>query len=149
MDAVFYSVSSDKRCLSKILNNKIATLDIRLKDKTDLLNPKMELKVFSGWEKANYCYIPKLNRYYFINDINLGNANVLNMGCHVDVLMSYKNEIKKLNCLIERNEFLFNGKIIDNELLVKTNRNISNKQLGSLPSISGGVFALTVMGGNV
>ena len=62
---------------------------------------------------ANYVYIPDFNRYYFINDITSVRQNLWRLSLHVDVLMSYKKEIKNTKAFISRNEFIYNDKLVD------------------------------------
>ena len=62
---------------------------------------------------ANYAYIPEFNRYYFINDITAVVTNLWKIDLHVDVLMSYCNEIKSLNAFIVRNEYEYDDMVKD------------------------------------
>jgi hypothetical protein len=47
---------------------------------------------------TNYCYITEFGRYYYITKIEPQSAGMCYIYCHVDVLMTYKNEIR--NCPI-------------------------------------------------
>ena len=62
---------------------------------------------------ANYVYIPEFNRYYFINDIISIRTNMWRLNMHVDVLMSYKKQIKQMNAFVNRNEFEYDEMIKD------------------------------------
>ena len=62
---------------------------------------------------ANYAYIPEFNRYYFINDIISIRRNIWQLVMNVDVLMSYKDELLKLDAFVVRNEFDFNKYVKD------------------------------------
>ena len=66
---------------------------------------------------TNYLYIKEFNRYYFINDINVYNNQLLILSCHVDVLMSYKDIFRNLNALISRNEYDYDEYIEDEKQL--------------------------------
>lgn len=62
---------------------------------------------------ANYMYISELNRYYFITNIETVRTNVWRVYGHVDVLMSYKDKILKLDGIAVRNEYDGNLYITD------------------------------------
>ena len=76
-------------------------------------------KIKSDILSSNYVYIPDFNRYYFINDITSVRQNLWRLSLHVDVLMSYKNEINNTNAFISRNEFKYDLDIYDRELPTK------------------------------
>lgn len=66
----------------------------------------------------NYIYITEFNRYYFVTDITVVRYNLYEISLSIDILMSYKNGIKKLPAFIERNENDFNDDLIDNKRVV-------------------------------
>ena len=50
-------------------------------------------------------YIQSFNRYYFINNITSISSTLVQFDCHVDVLMTYANEIMTNNsAIIKRQE---------------------------------------------
>ena len=85
---------------------KETELNIVLKDDTIIENPVIMLRKTETAEIAlhdfNYCYIPKFDRYYYIESRESMNATTWRLQCRVDVLMSFKNEIKKLKAIVER-----------------------------------------------
>ena len=55
---------------------------------------------------ANYMFIKELgNRWYFIHSWKIIATGLYELSASVDVLMTYKNEILDLECVIEKNEF--------------------------------------------
>lgn len=54
---------------------------------------------------ANYCYIPKFNRYYYITDIVSVRSDLWSISMSIDVLTSYLDSILEQEMLISRNEF--------------------------------------------
>ena len=56
----------------------------------------------------NYIEIPVFNRYYYVNGISSENNNLIAISCHVDVLMSYANQIANFDAVVKRNENKFN-----------------------------------------
>lgn len=44
----------------------------------------------------NYAYIPKLKRYYFVSNINLYRNNLIRLDLDIDVLQTFKEDIKTI-----------------------------------------------------
>lgn len=42
----------------------------------------------------NYCHIPSVNRYYFINRVELTNNKLFRVYMHVDVLNTYSSQLE-------------------------------------------------------
>lgn len=103
MRVILYNTTSDNRVLSKNIA-LIKEIDAELKDANDVISPTLKIQRFEGWEKVNYIYIKSFNRYYYVNTIKqlLGNAILLD--CSVDVLMSNKDAIRNLTCIIDKQE---------------------------------------------
>lgn len=83
---------------------------------------------------ANYVYIPDFNRYYFINDITSVRQNLWRLTLHVDVLMSYKNEIKNTNAFVSRNQFKYDVMVKDDLLTYYYDKDVTEEicEKGSL-----------------
>lgn len=103
MRVILYNTTSDNRVLNKHIT-LIKEIDAELKDADDVISPTLKIQRFKDWEKVNYIYIESFNRYYYVNTIKqlLGNTILLN--CSVDVLMSNKNAIRNLTCIIDKQE---------------------------------------------
>ena len=142
MKLVLYNNFSETNQLNKNIS-KIIELEGSLLDATSIINPVIKIFfnpegmesyvvednqayiVFNGmkitWDSfiydyvlaANYAYIPEFNRYYFINDIISVRKNIWQLVMNVDVLMSYKDHILKLDAFVTRNEFKFNPLVKD------------------------------------
>ena len=72
--------------------------------------------------RANYAYIPELNRYYFINEISTQNGKLWTISMSVDVLMSYFAEIKELKAFVTRNEFTYQPELEDERISWKQSK---------------------------
>lgn len=94
-----YVTDSDKRVLNKNLKNK-KTLHGNLKNETSIINPTILIE--TNYVNSNYCYIKEFSRYYYINNITSIRNNLWMIDCSVDVLMSNKDEIKYLPCLVDK-----------------------------------------------
>lgn len=108
MQIEFYNTSSEVNRIGKTLENK-TTLSGSFKGEVDLRNPVMTVN--TNLLNFNYCYIPDLNRYYFIDKIEITRSNLFTINLHIDVLETYKEAIKKLNVIVSqsKNNPYYNG----------------------------------------
>lgn len=97
MDILFYNTSSESNRIGKTLVNE-TTLTGSFKTEIDIQNPIIQVN--TNLLNFNYCYIPDLNRYYFINKIEITRTNLFTIFLHIDVLETYKDEIKGLNVIV-------------------------------------------------
>ena len=98
MEITLYTNESEKNKLEKTLDHPIL-LEGTLRDESSIINPI--ILISSEKEDIpymyNYAYIPAFGRYYFITDIESVRTGIWRVSMHVDVLMSYKEQIKNLN----------------------------------------------------
>ena len=122
MDAYLYFNKSDKRYMNKTLEaityDGSDHIDIEMKEDTSIEDPTFILRTQSKVLTGNYIYVPNLNRYYYINDYTLSHQRIY-INCHVDVLMSFKKEIKQQNVIVARNTYLFNMYLDDHKYKVQ------------------------------
>ncbi|MDD7316764.1 MAG: hypothetical protein PUG55_04985, partial [Bacillales bacterium] len=74
---------------------------------------------------CNYVYIKEFNRYYYVTDIISLNRNLWRLNMHVDVLMSFKENIYDINAFITRNEFEYNNLIVDDLLSYEYDKEVN------------------------
>ena len=103
MRVILYNTTSDNRVLSKNIS-LIKEIDAELKDANNVISPTLKIQRFEGWKKVNYIYIESFNRYYYVNTIKQLLGNTLLLDCNVAVLMSNKNAIRNLTCIIDKQE---------------------------------------------
>ena len=103
MRVILYNTTSDNRVLSKNIA-LVKEIDAELKDANDVISPTLKIQRFEGWEKVNYIYIKSFNRYYYVNTIKQLLGNTILLDCSVDVLMSNKDAIRNLTCIIDKQE---------------------------------------------
>lgn len=101
----------------------------------------------------NYAYIPDYNRYYFVDSVSVGRNGMYVVKLSIDVLMTYSNGIKNLNCTISRQENIGINDIVDTLLPLKNSKELSviefdNSEFNT-ESASGSTynFVLNVSGG--
>ena len=97
---VMMSNGSDNNVVDKTVTT-ISTVSCALKDPTEMVNPVLRLAVDSVVSGANYCWIEALGRFYFIREKTQVTAGMVKLQLHVDVLMSFKESIRKSTALVE------------------------------------------------
>lgn len=127
MTITIYKISDDRRVVNKTLGTAVATLTAIIKNDADILYPVLEVAYNSSVLTANYLYIDTLQRYYYIKNIKLDRQRIF-LECEVDVLKSYYNEIKNLNCVVSRQENNYNTYLNDGVW-----RNLQPKEVITLP----------------
>lgn len=120
MEVIFYFNQSDYRVINKTLSDG-GTFEGVLRDGCSLMNPSIE------FEKAdvlryNYCYIPAFNRYYSVQSIDCVRDGLWLVNMDVDVLMSFRGDIYKLNSVVDKQSSTAIGnEYIDDSSLVAEN----------------------------
>lgn len=88
------------------INKDISIIDdvsATIKGALSVENPVLILQYKSGIQSnVNYVYIPEYNRYYFVTDIINLTGGRYEIHCKVDVLMSFKDDILNLSCIVDK-----------------------------------------------
>jgi hypothetical protein len=146
MQVKLLKTSNDRRELSKTTST-VATLACKLKENTSILQPVIIVQGdISSYASVNYMYIPAFKRYYFVDNITACIGNILEFSGSVDVLNTYKNEIKNITTFIERQEKIYSPYILDSELPTRVNRFREKKNIGTVGE-SNDCYYLTVNNG--
>ena len=66
--------------------------------------------------RFNYAYIKEFDRFYFIQDIVIERTKIFNISMQVDTLMSFRDGLLSLPAYIDRNQFDFDAKAVDDLL---------------------------------
>ena len=98
MNIILYVNNSEKNKIGKTLTNDFS-LSGTLRDATNIINPVILIEI-SEIGNYNYCYINNFNRYYFITDITVIRTGLFAISLMVDVLESFKNDIKNLSVIL-------------------------------------------------
>ena len=90
---------SDTNVVNKIISNKtVVNGDFR--GAIDILKPT--IGIIGNYYNFNYCYIPVLYRYYYIENITMERKNLTVIKCRVDVLKTYADDIKASMAVISK-----------------------------------------------
>ena len=92
MEIIFYSLTDDKRKLNKTLLNGVSVQNVTLKNNDNKLS-KLSIVLNTDITGKNYCYIPELQKYYFIDNVSIISNILKRYDLNIDVLMSYKSAI--------------------------------------------------------
>lgn len=98
MNIILYVNNSEKNKIGKTLTNDFS-LSGTLRDATNIINPVILIEL-NDIGNYNYCYIPDFNRYYFITDITVIRTGLFAISLMVDVLESFKSDIKNLSVIL-------------------------------------------------
>lgn len=123
MEIRLYNSSDETNKINKTLLNEIV-LNGTLKDETSVINPIILIEA-NNLTQYNYCYIPLFKRYYFIKDITVVRNKLFRLFLDIDVLMSYKNDILNLDCIVNKQENNSTPYINDNSRIYE-NRNFTS-----------------------
>lgn len=119
MRIYLYSNKSDKNVVAKNIT-KIAEVAGTFRGSVSLLDPVIELAGIDEYiDRINYIYIVEFGRYYYINSISSIRNGLWALNCHIDVLMSWKDQIKKLTAIVRRQENEYNLAIYDNRIITE------------------------------
>lgn len=105
--------------------------------------------------KCNYVYIPDLNRYYFVDNIEFLNGTQIKLTLSEDVLYTYSDSILTTAQMIRRNAYTYNGMYQDEKYPVQQNKISVVKNFTNIPfnkndmTSSKRCIALTVSGGGI
>ena len=99
----------------------------------DVRNPTIDIHVndFTTVSRYNYCYIPDLKRYYYIDDIS-AEGGIAHVKCRVDVLNSFSKDIKNSTQYVTRQENKNASPYLqDNLLPIRSDHNYIFEPFGS------------------
>lgn len=102
MICTLYTNFSDNRVLDKRIT-QIAEISGKIKGDCLTTAPTIIIQN-RDMTNINYIYINDFNRYYYISEIKVMTGGVIELSCKVDVLMSFKTEIKQLKVNVLRYE---------------------------------------------
>lgn len=121
MTITLYRNISEKNAFNKTLT-ELTTLTGTLREQSSIIDPVINIAGIDDFiGSMNYAYIPEFNRYYFITNIESVRAGLWRVSFHVDVLYTYREQIKDNYAIIERNEIEYDLKL--NDGLFKTQQN--------------------------
>lgn len=131
MDITLQINNSEKNRLDKSITD-IITLSGTLRDKTSIIDPIIVIEGdLSSYVNCNYLTISAFNRSYFINNITSLRNDLFEITAHVDVLSTYKSQIRANSAIIARQEKKWNLYLNDGVFKTYQNPHIVTKAFPS------------------
>lgn len=126
MDLVMYSNSSEPEKMGKSLS-ELKTYSVVLKERTSVMNPVVTI-TSSTYPVGNYAYISEFGRYYFVSDIVSVANGLWEVTLKGDPLESFKEQILNNDCILERQENIYNLHLEDDQLKMQDDTFAITKQ---------------------
>lgn len=107
MNIAVYINSADNRQVDKTSYlSQVGNYTGTARGEFSVQNPVFDVVVESPETimNANYLYCVEYGRYYYISEVQIIRSKLVEMKCHVDVLNTFKTQIKSNTALIKRNE---------------------------------------------
>lgn len=137
--------SSSKEVLDKSLST-IRTVTGTLREGTSIIDPIIKIEGdLSEFTKCNYMFIPEFGRYYYVTNIKSVLNNIVEFTAHVDVLTTYRDEIRSNVAIIHRQENDWNLYLNDGVFKVYQNPMVLTKKFPA--GFTTHEFVLAVAGG--
>lgn len=140
--------TSEKNKLDKTVTT-LAELNGTLKDKTSITDPVILVEIENPASTLNYITIPVFGRSYFVTDIVNVNNKLFEIHAHVDVLSSFKTQIRTNRAIIERQEFKHNAFLSDAGYHVYQNPNVTTESFPQGFDTTNSTFVLAMAGGTL
>lgn len=144
-NATFYTTA--KKQNSTLQPSGGTTIDVKLKDGTDLISPVFIL---------NYGSVPTWTsvlfegRYYFVSNIESIRNDLWAISCSIDALATYKTQIGSQTLYVVRSSNRFDGAIVDQNYPVKTGIEIEMRNTDSFYdafNFTGGTYVVGIING--
>ena len=142
---VIQNNASEKNRVDKDLTTIVA-LSGTLKDQSSIINPAILITGdMATFKNANYMTISSFGRSYFIDEIVSVRDDLIRISGHVDVLTSFKSQIRANNAIIKRQKNKWNLYLNDGSFKTYQNPIVITKPFPS--GFSGSSYVLAVAGG--
>lgn len=138
-----YNNTSPVNALDKNLSS-IATLTGNLREESDVINPVI-LVERENLNNVNYAHVSAFNRYYFVTEMESVRTGLWRIHLHVDVLYTYRSQIRANRALIYRQQNYFDVMLDDGIFRCKQNPRIYRYEFPN--GLNNFNFILITMGG--
>ena len=108
-----YINNSENNRVNKVLSGKFEITGT-LRGETNVINPEILIE-HTNPTGFNYAYIPEFNRYYFINEFTAVRNGLWRARLAVDVLETYKTQIKQMPAIIDKQQNKGNSNLYLND----------------------------------
>lgn len=148
MIANFYNNKSDPRVVNKSIS-LIYSADCQIIEPCSLINPTIKVGKRDDLNDANYFYLAKWGRYYYVTDRTYDGAFIYLSG-HSDWRMSFKNNLLNAQIIAERSSSNADPYVPDPAVTVRDSITTINRKVSTSPFIKpsahGRCYVLTIGG---
>lgn len=144
-----YINKSASNVVDKELEVQTPNLIGTLREGTSIIDPVIVVQASAPGFHANgsnYIYVEEFGRYYYITNIVSTYNSLWELHCHVDVLMSYKEQIRAQTAIVARQESKYNLYLDDGIFMVYQNPKIQTKFFSNATPFETQEFVLVVAG---
>lgn len=119
IEVILYKNKSDTHRVDKTeYLTQVGSLMGVLREACSLISPSINVQL-NYIPNFNYVYIPIFNRYYYVTNVTSVRKDLWTISLDIDVLMTYREGIKKLDAFIVRNEHTYNDFLIDDKRVIE------------------------------
>lgn len=131
MTIKLYNNLSDKIVVDKNITQQGSDVTGTLRENCSIIDPVIKMSAIGTYLlSSNYAYISEFGRYYYITNIGcIGNLFEVHM--HVDVLMSFRGDIRTNSAVISRQENQYNLYLQDGVFKTYSQPHYEIKQFGT------------------
>lgn len=141
-----YKNNSATNVVDKQLEENTPALTGNLRAASSIIDPVILIEAELTSFQSNYIYIADFGRYYYITNIISKQTNLWEIHCHVDVLMSFKDEIRQQKAIVARQEAQYNLMLDDGVFMCYQNPKIQTKLFSNATPFETQEFVLVVAG---
>lgn len=144
-----FKCDSAPNVVDKVLQQQIPDLVGTLRTGSSIIDPVIIVEANAPGFQANdsnYIYVEEFGRYYYITNIISINYTLWELHCHVDVLMSYKEQIRAQIAIVARQEAQYNLMLDDGIFMCYQNPKIQTKLFSNATPFETQEFVLVVAG---
>ena len=131
MTIKLYNNLSDKIVVDKNITQKGSDVTGTLREDCSIIDPVIKMSAIgNNLLTSNYAYITEFGRYYYITNI-VCVGDLFEVHMHVDVLMSFRGDIRTNNAVISRQERNYNLYLQDGVFKTYSQPHYEIKQFGT------------------
>ena len=131
MTIKLYNNLSDKIVVDKNITQQGSDVTGTLRENCSIIDPVIKMSAIGTYLlSSNYAYISEFGRYYYITNI-VCVGDLFEVHMHVDVLMSFRGDIRSNNAVISRQERNYNLYLQDGVFKTYSQPHYEIKQFGT------------------
>ena len=108
-----YQCAAEDNRVDKIAYlTEVLNIDGTFRQECDVIRPSVFIEIYS-LPQFNYVHVAEFNRYYFVRSFSTVQQRLWKVELEVDVLFTYRQQIRSLSAFVERNETRYNPLLRD------------------------------------